>query len=160
MPRDHGANGFGLFGLNWAFPNSTVFSLGQVVVGMGSLFSSCVCVCVEGTSGDYIMSRLTAICIRVGVCEWWVRGRSVTEESVCRHRQYPDVSTEVDTGVRHEPESSCTISNLHVPRQWQLIAPNSGALLRKAAAWRIVGGVCLEEVFAQAAALAPLRYIA
>lgn len=31
---------------------------------MGSLFSSCVCVCVEGTLGDYIMSRLTAGCLR------------------------------------------------------------------------------------------------
>ena len=91
-------NELGLFGWHWVFSSYTgkVLQLGQVVVGDGlPVFILCVCVCVcgwvwvggEGTLGDYIMSRLTAICIRARVCKPRVRGQSVTEESLCHHRQ-------------------------------------------------------------------------
>lgn len=101
---------------------------------MGSLFSSCVC--VEGASGNYIMTKHTfcgAISIGAWGCEGGVRGQSVTGVASCHHRQrHTYTQAEVDISVR-PGERSCAISSPHVQRQRQLILMNSSVLLRKTA---------------------------
>lgn len=110
---------------------------------MGSHFSSSVCVRVCVWWRDFRgLHNEQAHCNR-GL--WAMGQRSVWLKNHCviTHADtHTHTEAEVDVGVRHG-ESSCTTSNLHVNDSWY--GRNSGVLLRRAAAWRNVGGVSGSE---------------